>query len=219
MDTNHLDLMGGGDVFLLAKRVVDQSWDRGKVCRKIGGRDELLQTVSELLLEVRAGEVVFDQGRQVSFYGFVMGKARWVALEKNWMLEAPRVKRPEPAQPLDKDKNADAREGDDEEVEPPRLQTVTPPAGGSDAQAELDVNLDDHDGAGHSAWALGLLDDHDGGDDGLTPAHQLLLHADPAVLADLLGCTNRTIYNMLSRSRDRQALAEKVKPYNSPRTP
>ena len=202
MDTNHLDLMEGGDVLIIAKKIVDQSWDKYRVGRKLGGQDELLQTVAEILLQVRSGKVVFDLARGVSFAGFVSDKARWTAKE-NWMLEAPR-KRPEPAQPgAPADSDSD---GDNGEVEAARLQTVTPPAGGADAQAESDIKLD-----GHAEWALGLFDDFgDEDEDALTPAHRLLKQSDTLALAGLLGCTDRTIYNMLARSKDRQELSEKA---------
>ena len=128
MDTNYEDLMAGGDIFQMSKKIINQAWDRGKVARKIGGRDELIQQVCKILLEVRAGEVVFDPGRNVSFNGFVMEKARWIARE-NWMLEAPR-RRNETAQPkMPDDAPADDEEAD-EKVEVARLQTVTPRCGG-----------------------------------------------------------------------------------------
>lgn len=210
MDSNYLKLMAGDDVFLMSKRIIDQAWDAGKAARKIGGRDELLQTVSEILLKVLAGKAIFDSTRGVSFYGFVMEKARWIAFGGNWMLEAPSIRRPEPAQPATPDDIGEEEVGDDVKVELLPMQTVTARAGGSDAQAESDIKLDEP-AAPAAWWVPGLLDCSGDEDDDtqLTPVHNLLKYADSTALAVLLGCTPRTIGNMLCRAKNRQEIAKK----------
>ena len=202
MDASYVNLMAGDDVFLIAKQIVGQSWDKYKVGRKLGGQDDLAQAVAEILLSVKDGKIVFDPARKsntgdtnVSFACFVMGKARGLGLT-NWMREAPR-KRPEPADV--------GEEGDDEKVEFARTETITPSRGGADAQADPDVDVDYDDGAAPVFDDIG-----EEYDDRLTPAHRLLRHSDTSALADLLDCTNRTICNLLARANDRQELSEKA---------
>ena len=201
MDTNYLDLMDGENVFMLSKRIVRQAWDRWKVGKKLGDQEDLVQQVCEILLSIKAGEIVYDNGRNVSFEGFVMGRVRGLALA-NWMLEAPWIKRPEqPGDKKDEVNVSDDTDVWDDKVADARVNTVTPARGGADQQADDDdIECDDDD-----------LDDLDLDldDEQLTPAHRLLSKSGTAEMARLLDCTSRTIRNMLSRAGDRQDLSEK----------
>ncbi len=208
MDANYANLMSGCDVFLMSKGIVRQSWDKWKLGKKLGDQDDLVQQVAEILLSVKAGKITFDASKSC-FEGFVMEKVRGMALT-NWMLETPRIKRPEMEQPSQKkdevnggdDTDADVGDG---KVADARINTVTPARSGADQQADDDdIECDDDD--------LDDLDDLDDDldDDAVTPAHRLLSQSDTGAMAKLLDCTSRTVCNMLSRARDRQYLFEKL---------
>lgn len=82
VDNDYQYLMADGDVYLLAIKLVEQTGDRWKLSKKLGDKDDLIQSVAELLLCVRSGKSKF------SFAGFVMAKMRGKGQE-NWMNEAP----------------------------------------------------------------------------------------------------------------------------------
>lgn len=64
MATFYVDLMAGGDVFAIARQIIKQGWDSHDIAKRLGGREDLAQEVSMLLVHVKSGNVAFDQNRK-----------------------------------------------------------------------------------------------------------------------------------------------------------
>ena len=178
VDNDYQYLMAGGDVYLLAKKLVEQTGDRWKLSKKLGDKNDLIQSVGELLLSVRSGKSKF------SFAGFVMAKMRGKGQE-NWMNEAP---------------------GTAKQVQIAADIALAAALGDADARwDDEDEDEDEGDGGGvgdafsaHAAaeFSSGKWNHQDRHDALRQSPVQQFLQADSNALAALLGVTERTIRNL-----------------------
>lgn len=62
--TTYINLMSGADVFAIARQIIKQCWDGHAIAKRVGGRDDLTQEVTMILVAVQSGNIVFDPDRK-----------------------------------------------------------------------------------------------------------------------------------------------------------
>lgn len=175
VDNDYQYLMADGDVYLLAKKLVEQTGDRWKLSKKLGDKNDLIQSVAELLLCVRSGKSKF------SFAGFVMAKMRGKGQE-NWMNEAPGT---------DKQKQIAA----DATLAAALRDTRTRWNEKEEEEEEDDDAVDAFSSCELAEFNVVKWNQQDRHDAQQSPVQQLL-EADSLGVADLLGVSDRTIRNL-----------------------
>lgn len=75
--------LGCKNIEQLAKKIFFQTWDKRKIAERLGGEEDAIQSACRILLELEAGERVFQEDANLVVYvaGALRGEAR-----RNWQI-------------------------------------------------------------------------------------------------------------------------------------